>query len=300
MLYLLKNLFRDDRGMSVFKDHQVFFGALLPLLIPKGIGVGLEIDRAAEVFPAFQNDGYRRSVPVVRIGTGFFRVRAAHLFHVSGGRQNLPFCQLVGDLGWASTLHAHGEDFLYDLRRFVIHDPLFRIFGVFHVAIGTVDAEVLPALSLCPLDRPHLPAGIPGIKLVKPVFHARHIIVDAGLVNGIDGIVDGNEPDTVIREDEVLVQVRHGGVPAQPGKVFCDHYGHMARFDLCQHALEAWPIKADAAVTIVHKESGIGETVILCVPLQDVLLILDGQALAGSFVLLGQPAIEGSDFLIDP
>ena len=159
---------------------------------------------------------------------------------------------------------------------------------------------MLPAFSLCPLDRPHLPAGIPGIKLVKPVFHARHIIVDAGLVNGINSIVDGNEPDTVIREDEVLVQVRHGGVSAQSGQVFCDHYGHMARFDLCQHALEAWPIKADAAVTIVYEEPGIGKTLFLRKPLQDVLLILDGQALAGSFILLGQPAIEGSDFLIDP
>ena len=43
----LKYLFRDDCRKGVSKDYQLFFGAFLVLLIPHGIGVGLEIDRAA-------------------------------------------------------------------------------------------------------------------------------------------------------------------------------------------------------------------------------------------------------------
>ena len=74
----------------------------------------------------------------------------------------------------------------------------------------------------------------------------------------------------------------------------------MVRFDFVQHGLEAGTVKVGSAVTVIHEELGIGKMLFLGIPLQDVLLVFDGQTLTAARILLGQPAIKGSDFLIDP
>ncbi len=112
LLDLFKHIILNDSLMGVW-EHGLIFQWVFPLLfVLDGIGEGLEIHRAAGVLPAFQNFDHR----AVRPFAGIFRQRVgrftALLFLVSGRRQHLIGSQLIGDLGRATALHAHGKDLL--------------------------------------------------------------------------------------------------------------------------------------------------------------------------------------------
>ena len=54
-LHSLEHIHLDDRFMVARKYRPVFLGIIPGFLIPDGIGVGLEIDRAPRVFRHLQN-----------------------------------------------------------------------------------------------------------------------------------------------------------------------------------------------------------------------------------------------------
>ena len=54
-LNLVEHLRLDDRRVGVVEDSAVFCWILSLLLIPDGVGVGFEVDRAAGVFLALQS-----------------------------------------------------------------------------------------------------------------------------------------------------------------------------------------------------------------------------------------------------
>ena len=112
LLHLVKDLLLDDRRVGVV-ENRMFFNRRFPLfLIPDGIGVGLEIDGAARVFPPFQNVNDRVGVPMVRI-SGF---RAGCLdvlaLLVGGGIKYLFLLQELCNLHRGSPFHAQLENAL--------------------------------------------------------------------------------------------------------------------------------------------------------------------------------------------
>ena len=68
LLYLVKGGKVNDGWMRIVEHSSVFFRGFPLLFVPNGIGVGLEVDRAAGVLLPFQNMDYRVGTPVVRIG----------------------------------------------------------------------------------------------------------------------------------------------------------------------------------------------------------------------------------------
>ena len=64
LLHLVKDLLLNDRRVGVV-ENRLFFNRRFPLLlVPDGVGVGLEIDGASRVFPPFQNVNDRVGVPM--------------------------------------------------------------------------------------------------------------------------------------------------------------------------------------------------------------------------------------------
>lgn len=82
------------------------------------------------------------------------------LLLVSGGRQHLIGSQLIGDLGRATALHAHGEDLLDHLCGLRVDEPVVRIVGVLHIAVGHIDRQRDAFLALGLLDSTDLAAGV--------------------------------------------------------------------------------------------------------------------------------------------
>lgn len=55
LLHLVKDFLLDDRRMGVVENRLFVKGRFPLLLVPNGVGVGLEVDRTACVLPPFQN-----------------------------------------------------------------------------------------------------------------------------------------------------------------------------------------------------------------------------------------------------
>ena len=95
-LNLVKHLRLNDRWVGVVEDSAVFCWILPLLLIPNGIRVGFEVDRAACVFLALQNTNDSFGAPVIRI-CGFRIGGLDSLFVlVCSWVQDLFFLQLLG------------------------------------------------------------------------------------------------------------------------------------------------------------------------------------------------------------
>ena len=178
-----------------------------------------------------------------------------------------------------------------------VDQPVLRVFRVFHITVRNIDCQRYTALTFRLLNRPDFAAGIPAIKFVKPVLDARKIVVDAVLVGGVEVVIDGDEPDAVLREGEVGVESGQRGVSAQTTEVFRNTDRHMARLNFCQHRLKTGAVIVYAAVAVINEKLRIAEMVILAVAEQDSLLILNGQGLPSPLVLLRQTAVEGGDFI---
>ena len=205
LLSLVKDFLLDDCRMGVV-ENRLFVERRFPLLlVPDGIGVGLEIDGAARVFPPFQDVDNGVGIPMV--GISGFRTWSldADLPLICGGIQNLFLLQELGDLHRPPALHAQLEDTLhYHCRRFV-HDPFCFVLRVFAIAKGNIGCQRYATLTLCFLHSPDFAAGVLGEKLVKPVFDAGNIAVCAVGVDGVKVVVDSDMPYSMLGEGEVDV-----------------------------------------------------------------------------------------------
>src|SRR5699024_6627018 len=67
VLHLVTDFLVEHGMLGVVENHSIFFGMLPLLLVPNRIGVGLAIDRCANVLFSFKNIDNSASVPAVRI-----------------------------------------------------------------------------------------------------------------------------------------------------------------------------------------------------------------------------------------
>ena len=65
LLHLIKDFQRDDRRVGVIENLAILYWIFPLLLIPDGVGVGLEIDRAARVLHVFEDISNDAFVPAV-------------------------------------------------------------------------------------------------------------------------------------------------------------------------------------------------------------------------------------------
>ena len=197
-------------------ENRLFLNGRFPLLlIPDGVGVGLEIDGASRVFPPFQNVNNGVGIPMVGIigfGAWGFDARPAL---ICGGVEHLFLLQELCNLHRASPFHAQLENALdYQCRRF-IHDPLCLVLRVFTVAERNIDGQRNASFAFCLIDSTDLAAGVFGEKLLEPVLDARNIAVGTVGVDGVKMVVDGNIANIVLWKCEVDVQPCQRGITPQ-------------------------------------------------------------------------------------
>ena len=214
-LHLVKDLLLNDRWVGVVENRPFFNGRFPLLLVPDGIGVGLEIDGASRVFPPFQDVNDRVGVPMVRISGFWAGCLDALTLLVGGGVKYLFLLQELCNLHRASPFHAQLENaFDYQCCRF-IHNPLGLVLRVFTVAEWNIDGQRNAAFALCLIDSTDLAAGVFGEKLVEPVLDARNIAVGTVGVDGVKMVVDGNIAHIVLWECEVDIQPCQRGITPQ-------------------------------------------------------------------------------------
>ena len=215
LLHLIKDFQRDDCRVGVIENLAILHWIFPLLLIPDGVGVGLEIDRAACVLHVFEDVSNGAFVPAILVLRGLMRCFSALPLFVGGGILNVPLFQQSGDLTRSFSLHAECKDPLHDLCRFLVNHPFLRIARVTLIAVGNVGGQALSTLTLCLVDGTDFAAGIFGKKLVKPVLDACHVAVGAVGVNGVEVVVDGNIPHAVLRKRVVDIKPCQRGITTE-------------------------------------------------------------------------------------
>ena len=215
LLHLIKDFQRDDRRVGVIENLAILHWIFPLLFIPDGVGVGLEIDRAACVLHVFEDVSNGAFVPAILVLRGLMRCFSSLPLFVGGGIQHLFLFQQGGDLARSFSLHTECEDPFHDLRRFLINHPLLRIARVTLVAVGNVGGQALSTLPLCLVDGADFTAGILGIPLVEPVLDTCHVAVGAVGIDGVEVVVDGNIPHTVLRKRVVDVKPCQRGITTE-------------------------------------------------------------------------------------
>ena len=110
LLHLIKDFQRNDCRVGVIENLAILHWIFPLLLIPNGVGVGLEIDRAARVLHVFENISNGAFVPAILVLRGLMRCFSALPLLVCGGVQHLFLFQQSGDLTRTLALHAKRED----------------------------------------------------------------------------------------------------------------------------------------------------------------------------------------------
>ena len=215
LLHLIKDFQRDNCRVGVIENLAILHRVFPLLFVPDGVGVGLEIDRAAGVLHVFEDVSNGAFVPAILVLRGLMRCFSALSLFVGGGVQHLFLFQQSCDLAWSFSLHAERKDPLHNLRRFLINHPLLRIVRVTLIAVGNVGGQALSALTLCLVDGTDFAAGIFGVPLVEPILDTCHVAVGAVGVDGVEVVVDGNIPHAVLRKRVVDIKPCQRGITTE-------------------------------------------------------------------------------------
>ena len=89
LLYLIKDFQRDDCRMGAIENLAILHRIFPLLLVPDGVGVGLEIDRAACVLHVFEDISNGAFVPAILVLRSLMRCFSALPLLVCGGVQHL-------------------------------------------------------------------------------------------------------------------------------------------------------------------------------------------------------------------
>ena len=215
LLHLIKDFQRDDCRVGVIENLAILHWIFSLLLVPNGVGVGLEIDRAACVLHVFEDVSNGAFVPAIFILWSLMRCFPALPLFVGSGVQHPFLFQHGCDLARSFSLHTECKDPLDDLCSFLINHPFLGVARVMLVAVGNVGGQTFSTLTLRFVDGTDFAAGVFGKKLVKPVLDACNVVVGAIGVNGVEVVVDGNISHAVLRKRVVDIKPCQRGITTE-------------------------------------------------------------------------------------
>ena len=222
LLYLLKYGPFDDRLVDVLEDDPIFTVILQPLFVLVGFRIGLEVENVAAILLQRQDFGYGGTVP---LGNGLLLALSGALdalFQSIGtrGKDFIPF-KLRGDLRCPVALQGYTVNPPNHLGGFIVHNPSFRIVGVFDVTMG----RLAHRFTCIPLDlvadTPFL-ADVAGVPLIEQVADRRQLALALG---GVDIVGYRHQANVMLREKFLGQPADLDVVTAQAGKVFLCQVG---------------------------------------------------------------------------
>jgi hypothetical protein len=87
-------------------------------------------------------------------------------------------------------------------------------------------------------------------------------------------------------------------VSAQAGQVFRNDDPDLSAFHIGHHLLKAGTLEIRARISVIHIKTGVRKIVIICVPLKNHFLILNGIRLVFRIIILAETTIQSGLFLV--
>ena len=245
-----------------------------------GFGVGFEVYRTAGVLWTLQYPRNRFWIPLIEV---FRHGLPIPFCIVRFDGQNLVCGQCLCNLHRPFSSNAQVKNPLDYLGGFLVHNPLFLVVEVFHIAIGRVAAKMFPGVALCPHDRADFLTGIAGIKIVEQVTEWGKIVV--ALV-AVHTVVDGDIPYIALGKETLGVVADFQIIPPHAGHILDDNRFDLSRFRKAYHLIPAGSVERYPRYAVVNEKSWIWKAIVLCILQKDFLLVGYAVALSVQSVLL--------------
>ena len=202
--------------------------------------------------------------------------------------------QPFGDLRRAEAVYAPSENLPHGLGRIFIHHPAVLTLRVFQIPKGRVGGQRCAGHSLALEHIAYLLAGVLGVPLVEQVLH-RDKIADA--LGGVDVVHNSDVADAEAVEALFQELSHNEPVTPQAGVILDDQSADEALFRQLHNLRERRSCEVRTRPAIVNEHTGVPEAIFLCVLFEDGSLILDGPRQAILFIVTGQAAVQGCDFI---
>ena len=290
LLHDIPFLLGDQRRVGVLDDDLLVLRDGDASLVLEGDGGAFHRVGMPKVHHVAENMGDRCSAP--SIGTIHIHAsghRSVGPVIVVGGGEDFLITEDSCNLAGAFATGAEVEDVLHHRGGFLVGNDLLAVSCFLLVAIGRLAAQPFTTLRLHLLDGTNLFAGILGMKLICPV--ADGIEVTAAFHQRVHTVVDRNKADALLREVDLRVVAYLKILSAQPGHILDDQGLHLSGFDHLDDLLPGGAVKVGAGVAIVSEEQGVFKTTVLCVLLQQELLMNDAVGFASPVIFLAESAV---------
>ena len=209
-LHRVPHILRNQRLVGVLHPNPfaLRFADLLVVLV--GDRARLVLYHVAEINLVAEDGFHRHIVPALRLAPAVL----PPLRHVvkGSGRGDFFGVQLQGDFAEAVPLQPQIEDAPHHRGRHRVDLQNVLVRRALSVAEGRIAAHIFPGLEGGQLHRLDLVAGVPRIEVIHDIFqNDQHFIV---LADGVHPIVEGNEPASEGRENEVGIFARFDVITA--------------------------------------------------------------------------------------
>lgn len=273
------------------EKHFVFCG-LAALLGLEVIADGIAQHRMAKIFLAVEDIGDGCIRPKVRVMVSVIsRYHTFFLFPIRGWDQNFLGSKRLPDCADRCAVRCHSEDTLHNRGGLRVNEEGLVI-RIQFVAIGNRATASLAMLHAVAEDGLDLLGRVPGIPFVHDIEEWRKFVL--GRAVAVDIVVDGNEADSLLREEDLRIKTHLKVVPADSRHVLDAYYRHIPRLDLFQKSLEARAVEIRAGVAIIGKMADIPETFGSGIVFQILFLIGYTCAFTLKLVILGKSAIDSN------
>ena len=283
----------DDGRMRILEYLPFLRWALDFLLVLERLGGAAEIHCVTAVFLLAENVRHGGRAPVVRHG-GRLAAIPANIAPMLRRRLYLASFQPFGDLRRAEAVYAPSENLPHGLGRIFIHHPAVLTLRVFQIPKGRVGGQRCAGHSLALEHIAYLLAGVLGVPLVEQVLH-RDKIADA--LGGVDVVHNSDVADAEAVEALFQELSHNEPVTPQAGVILDDQSADEALFRQLHNLRERRSCEVRTRPAIVNEHTGVPEAIFLCVLFEDGSLILDGPRQAILFIVTGQAAVQGCDFI---
>src|SRR5699024_6291411 len=242
-------------------------GVILHLLFQLvGFTIGLEIDRATEVFLPFQNMHHSGGCPSARVivlTIGCRRNIHTHSLAVFHRCFNLAFTQFLGNLCRAVSVHTESENLFNNIGSLLIHNQMGLILRVFFVAVGWIGTQRFSCLSLCLKHSTDFLACVLGIEFVDDIEKLSKIAFL--LIDTVYTVVDCNETHISLWECNLRLISDLEVITPKTAHILHNYRSDTTCIHFRYHALETLTLEGSAGHPIVNEKLGITETLVISV-----------------------------------
>ena len=249
----------------------------------------------AHILRLCQNISDRIAVPIVGPGHICFALTrpTAPLGEVAGRALYFVHHQDFGNHVRPHPLCTQAKDTAYNFCCFLVHQPVVLDFRILFEAVGNGVGDGFSGPSAHLILRFLFPATIPDVPFRHDVDERSKL--SCTLVCAVHAVGNGDEPDIVLRKQDLRVEASLQIISPDPTHVLSNDTAHFSGLNVRNKLFPAGPLKIRAAPAIIRVMDDVGKAPLGGVAFEHGFLIDNRVTVPNLLIIAGQSLIQRCD-----